>query len=124
LKEIKKEGLRLGILTSNSGKNVRAFLAYNNLSELIDFIYSGKSLFVKDEVLKRLTDNKKILRENLIYVGDETRDIEASKRAGIPVIAVTWGLNNRDILAAMNPDQMAHTPEDLLRCVHRIITDL
>lgn len=123
LREIRNEGFQLGILTSNSEKNVREFLADNGLSEMIDFIYSGKSLFGKDKVLQRLFDNEKISGESVIYVGDETRDIEASRKAGIPVIAVTWGLNNKDVLSAMNPDQIADTPKDLLRCVYRIMTD-
>lgn len=29
----------------------------------------------------------------------------------------------RDVLSAMNPDQIADTPEYILKCVHRIITD-
>lgn len=121
LKEIINSGLRAGILTSNSRKNVNSFLEKNNLSDLIDFVYSGKSLFGKDRVLMHLLHQENISGEEVIYVGDETRDIEASKRAGIPVIAVSWGLNCREILESLNPDQIADTPEDLYRCVQQII---
>lgn len=120
LKAIKDMGLRLGILTSNSRSNVSAFLENNGLSGAIDFIYSGKSLFGKDKVLNRLFDNEKISAENAIYVGDEARDIEASKKACIPVIAVTWGLNKKDLLASLHPDQIADTPEELIKCIQRI----
>jgi phosphoglycolate phosphatase-like HAD superfamily hydrolase len=123
LKTIKGQGFNLGILTSNSVNTVRAFLACNGLSDMIDFIYSGKSLFGKDKVLERLLDKEKIPRGNVIYIGDETRDIEASRKAGVPVIAVTWGLNHRDVLSALDPDQIADTPDDILRCVQQIITD-
>lgn len=122
LRVIKNSGLRLGILTSNSRSNVNAFLKTNGLSEVIDFIYSGKSLFGKDRVLKRLFDHEKISAETVIYVGDETRDIEASKKTGIPVIAVTWGLNKKDFLASLHPDQIADKPEDLFGCIQRICT--
>ncbi|MBN2763287.1 MAG: HAD hydrolase-like protein [Bacteroidales bacterium] len=120
LRVIKKSGLRLGILTSNSRFNVSAFLEDNGLSEVIDFIYSGKSLFGKDRVLLRLFDHENISPENVIYIGDETRDIEASKKAGIPVIAVAWGLNKKDFLASLHPDQIADTPEELFGCIQQI----
>lgn len=123
LKEIKNTGLRLGILTSNSKYNVKAFLENNDLSEVVDFIYSGKSFFGKDRVLIRLFDHEKISKENVIYIGDETRDIEASKKVGIPVIAVSWGLNKKDLLATLHPNQIADTPEDLFGCVQQIITE-
>lgn len=120
LRVIRDSGLRLGILTSNSRFNVSAFLKNNDLSEVVDFIYSGKSLFGKDKVLMRLFDHEKISAENVIYIGDEARDIEASKKVGIPVIAVSWGLNKKDFLASLHPDEIADTPEDLFGCIQRI----
>lgn len=123
LKELKNSGLRMGILTSNSRSNVEMFLKNNHMSDFVDFIYSGKSFFGKDKVLRRLFDFENILKENAIYVGDETRDIEASKRIGIPVIAVAWGFHNRDLLASLNPDQIADTPEDLSGCVQEILKE-
>jgi len=122
LRVIKNSGLRLGILTSNSRSNVNAFLKTNGMSEVIEFIYSGKSLFGKDRILKRLFDHENISAETVIYVGDETRDIEASKKAGIPVIAASWGLNKKDFLASSHPDQIADKPEDLFGCIQRICT--
>jgi phosphoglycolate phosphatase-like HAD superfamily hydrolase len=122
LKEIKNTGLRLGILTSNSKNNVNAFLENNGMSELIDFIYSGKSLFGKDRVLMRLLDNEKISRDNIIYIGDEARDIEASKKVSIPVIVVSWGLNKKDFLVTLHPNQIADTPADIFGCINQILT--
>ena len=58
--------------------------------------------------------------DEIIYVGDEMRDIEASKKVGIPVIAVSWGLNKREALESFKPDQMAHSPKDLPGCIEKI----
>ena len=122
LKEIKKAGFRLGILTSNSRDNVSKFLENNDISGMFDFIYSGKSFFGKHKVIRRMLDHENISRENVIYVGDETRDIEASKKAGIPVTAVCWGLNRREVLASSLPDQIADEPEELLGCLQNIFS--
>lgn len=120
LQAIKQSGFRLGILTSNSKNNVSIFLENNNLTDLIDFIYSGKSIFGKDKVMKSLFEQEKLSKGDIIYVGDEIRDIEASKKVGIPVISVTWGLNNSEILASFHPDQIAHSPKELLGCIQKI----
>ncbi len=123
LEKIRNAGYSLGILTSNSRENVMKFLDYKSLSGIMDFIYSGKSLFGKDKVIMRMLGREKIERDQVVYVGDETRDIEACKKAGIRVIAVSWGLNSRELLASLHPDYLADDPEELLGCVQRIFND-
>jgi HAD superfamily hydrolase (TIGR01549 family) len=120
LREISNSGYRLGILTSNSVENVRKFLEINNLSTLFDFIYSGRSFLGKEKVIRKLLIHEQLTAGRVVYVGDETRDIEASRAAGIPVIAVSWGLNSRDLLESLVPDQIADKPEDLTACVRQI----
>jgi phosphoglycolate phosphatase len=121
LYEIKNAGFRLGILTSNSKDNVSKFLENNNLLGIFDFIYSGKNIFGKDKVIRRLLRDKNISKESVIYVGDETRDVEAAKKAEIPVVAVSWGFNSREILVALQPNQIADDPDELLSCLQRIL---
>ena len=119
LREISNSGYGMGILTSNSVENVRKFLELNNLTTLFDFIYSGRSFLGKEKVIRKLLIHEKLSKSSVVYVGDETRDIEASRAAGIPVIAVSWGLNSRDLLASLAPDQIADKPEDLPACVRQ-----
>lgn len=113
LAEISSSGCRLGILTSNSVENVRKFLDLNNMGTLFDFVISGRSFLGKEKVIRKLIAREQLDPGRIVYVGDETRDIEASRVAGIPVIAVSWGLNRREILASLLPDQIADTPEEL-----------
>lgn len=120
LREIRGRGYRMGILTSNSVINVGKFLDINNLSGLFDFIYSGKSLFGKDKVIRRLLMHENLTADKVIYVGDEARDIEASKSAGIPVVSVSWGMNRRELLFSLSPDQIADDPKELPGCLQRI----
>jgi len=122
LREIRNDGHRIGILTSNSVVNVSKFLEINKLSELVDFVYSGRSFLGKEKVIRKVLLHERIPSGRVVYVGDETRDIEASKAAGIPVIAVSWGLNHRDLLASLSPDQIADRPEELPACVRRVFT--
>ncbi len=121
LHDIKTAGLRIGILTSNSVANVRKVLDKYKLSSIIDFVYSGKSLFGKDKVIRSMLKKEDISPDNVIYVGDETRDVEASKKVGIPVVAVPWGFSSRLALEAALPSEVADEPAALLECAWRLL---
>jgi phosphoglycolate phosphatase-like HAD superfamily hydrolase len=56
---------------------------------------------------------EKIHKKDVIYVGDETRDVLAMKKVHIPVIAVSWGLTAPEKLASLLPDLLLASPEDL-----------
>lgn len=111
---LKNEGDCLGILTSNSEQNVQLFLKKQGMQDLFSFVYSETSLFSKDRSLRKLMKKNELKPEDIIYVGDETRDIEASKRIHIKVIAVSWGFNSGEVLAKHNPDFLIHQPSELI----------
>lgn len=93
------------------------FLSINELDSLFDFIYSGVTIFGKTTIINNVLRQKQFKPQAVIYVGDETRDIEASKKANIKVIAVTWGFNSPEILAKQNPDFLIHQPRELLEVI-------
>ncbi|MDJ0615184.1 MAG: HAD-IA family hydrolase [Calothrix sp. MO_192.B10] len=117
LVSLKDEEHRLGIITSNSSDNVMDFLRHNNLETLFDFIYSGVTIFGKTTIINNALKQNKLSPQQVIYVGDEIRDIEASKKANIKVIAVAWGFNSQEVLAKQNPDFLIHQPQELLQVV-------
>ncbi len=112
LLHLKQAGCTLGILTTNSRENVVEFLKYNDL-ELFDFVYSGRAVFGKSRLLKKLMKEKKIPHENPIYIGDEIRDMEAAKKAQVRSIGVSWGYNTKNALLKSEPDHVVDTPEEL-----------
>lgn len=114
LKELKKRGFDLYILTSNSKKNVEVFLKNNDLLNIFEFIYSSSNVFGKDRSIKNLLKSRNINKEDCIYIGDETRDIEAMKRINFAIIAVSWGFNSRDALIKLKPYKVIENPKELL----------
>ena len=40
----------------------------------------------------------------VLYIGDEPRDVHASNKAGVQVIGVSWGLAGEEGLGSMNKD--------------------
>jgi phosphoglycolate phosphatase len=51
--------------------------------------------------------------DRTLYVGDETRDIEAAVDGGVAVAAVTWGYNDRGALAAARPTYLVEAFDEL-----------
>lgn len=109
-----KDGNKLGILTSNSEENARIFLTSHGMQELFSFIYSETNLFGKQTSLRKILRTNKLYPQDVIYVGDETRDIEAAKKIPLKVIAVSWGYNSKEVLAQHNPDFLIDQPSQLL----------
>lgn len=110
---LRKRGVRLGMLTSNSRENVELFLA--NRPELqFHFVSTGSGLFGKHHRLKRLLQREQLAPADAYYVGDETRDIEAAQAVGMRMIAVTWGFSSLPPLAALKPDHVIDSPAQLL----------
>lgn len=107
-------GRRLGILSSNNAENINAFWSRYALPTF-DFIESDVSLFGKGRKLKNFLKKHHLSPEDVLYVGDETRDIDAAREAGIDIAAVCWGYHLPELLAAHAPDFLAHTPQDLLQ---------
>jgi len=112
LKDLHKKNSQMGILTSNSEVNVKAFLLKNKI-DFFDFIYAGSSIFGKSRVLKKMLKAEKLSAEKVIYVGDETRDIDAAKKCNVKVISVGWGFNSAQILQRHNPDWFVSKPKEL-----------
>lgn len=121
LADLKADGYTLGIVTSNSVKNVEIFLKGNNLDHF-DFVYSA-GMFRKRGILrslhKRLTTQHEATSP-IIYIGDETRDVDAAKAAGMYVISVTWGLNARPLLEKHAPNAIAETPSELKKLIKQL----
>ncbi len=116
LMTLRKKGIKLGILTTNSEENVKKFLRHHNL-EIFDFIGSEISLMGKDKALKKVLEKRNINKNETMYIGDEIRDIEACKENGLKIISVTWGFNKKEILKKNNPDYLIDKPEEILKIV-------
>lgn len=111
--KLKQSGLGLSIVSSNSAGNINRFLVNNNI-DLIDNIYSSNNIFGKDKSIAGFLKRFKLQIDDVIYVGDEIRDIEACRKTNVKIIAVTWGYDSRDLLSGHKPDHLIDHPAQLL----------
>lgn len=111
--QLHSQGIKLGIVTTNSTENVKQFLAHHNL-DYFDLIHGGNSLFGKGKILHQLLKDHNLKASDIIYIGDETRDIDAAKENSIRCAAVTWGLCTAEKLTIKKPDFMISEKSELL----------
>ena len=64
-----------------------------------------------------MCSKQQINPHEVIYVGDEERDIIASKKARIKNIAVTWGFNSKEKLSREKPDYIVDSPMQIIEIV-------
>ncbi len=114
LEALHGSGVRLGILSSNSRENILACLRANGAEGLFDPVVGYSRLLGKARPIRRVMRAGGYAAGDVLYVGDEVRDIEAARQAGVAVAAVTWGFNARDLLARHAPDYLIDAPEQLL----------
>ncbi|MEM9280286.1 MAG: HAD-IA family hydrolase [Verrucomicrobiota bacterium] len=107
-------GYRLGILSSNSADNVRIFLRRCELLDCFSFIEAGVSLFGKSQRILNVLRKEKIDQDWVMYVGDETRDMEAARKSSVAGLAVCWGVNGREAMETEDPDYCIDSPSELI----------
>jgi len=112
LHRLDKEGVSLGIVSSNSTTNIQKFLQRQEMS-LIRSVHSVSGLFGKHRVLGRYLAEHALVPDQVLYVGDEERDVEAARRAGVRSIAVTWGADVEERLRSRGPARVVQTPNEL-----------
>ncbi len=120
LRALVDRGLRLGVVTSNSEENVGIF-AKNHGLEIFEFVRSSSRLMGKGREIKQVMRANGFGIEDALYVGDETRDIEACRGIGMRCAAVTWGYNSRRALEEQVPYAIVDSPTDLLTLVDSLV---
>ncbi len=114
-----KKFYKIGIITSNKPETIITILNKyhcNNFS----FFNAGSSTFLKHRAIKKVLATHNINKEDVIYIGDEVRDVNACKKVGIKMIAVTWGWNSKKALAKAKPDIIVDKPQQLLEAVKKL----
>jgi phosphoglycolate phosphatase len=117
LAALRTAGVRLGVLSSNREDNIRRCLRANGVEPLFAFVVGYPRLFGKAKALARILRAERLDRSEVLYVGDELRDVEAAKKAGVTAAAVTWGFHTAALLGAAGPDHLVSDAAELMRLV-------
>jgi phosphoglycolate phosphatase len=107
-------GVSLAVVTSNAEGNVRHVLGEQR-SALIMHYECGAGLLGKRSRILRAVRRCGVTNDQALYVGDEIRDHDAARAAGVAFGAVSWGFAAPSALEALAPDHIFSSPAQISR---------
>ena len=116
LQQINAMGVRIALVTSNSEDNARRILGPDNAAQ-IAFYACGSSLFGKAPKFRRVLKRLAVPANQVLSIGDETRDVDAAREVGMRAGSVLWGYAHEEALVATRPDALFREPRDILAYV-------
>ncbi|WP_234978458.1 HAD-IA family hydrolase [Bacillus tuaregi] len=124
LDTLAEKGYHITILSSNAKENIELLLEREQIDSVSQVLSSSK-LFGKDTVIKRFLKQQQLQSEQLLYVGDEVRDIIACNKVSVPFTWVSWGLDGLELVAKEEPKYIVHTREELLETLlqHSVVIE-
>jgi HAD superfamily hydrolase (TIGR01549 family) len=105
---------KLLVFSSNTVETINKYLVRNNIDKYFSGVYEDNSYFGKEIGLNKIIKKLKINKNDVYYLGDESRDIIAAHKAGVKSVAVTWGFEGNVPLSSVSPDFLINKPEELL----------
>jgi phosphoglycolate phosphatase len=115
LRELSRLGVALAVVSSDAESNARKALGDN--AALISQFACGASLFGKAAKFKVILKRTGIAAADAICIGDEVRDGEAARAAGIDFGAVSWGFAKTEALQKTSPILMFERVSDIARLI-------
>ncbi len=110
--ELRKRDIKIIILSSNTTENIEKWLVHQKIK--VDKIITNNNIFGKDKLLRKMG-------RQFVYVGDEVRDVEACKKAGVKMISVTWGFNTKEALKKAGADYLVDNRTELRKLLLTLI---
>lgn len=104
-------GTAIGIVSSNTEANIRRVLG--PAAAHVSAFGAGVPLFGKAARFRSVLKGLGVPAGAAVAVGDEVRDIEAARQAGIAAVAAGWGFASAEALRAAGPDAFAADAEAL-----------
>lgn len=104
LNQLKARGDRMFVLTSMCAKAFAEQVVELGMDHYFEETYAG--VLDKREVIGELLENHALNKEDTVFVGDMTHDVETAHHAGIHSIGVLTGYNHSELLASSSPSIM------------------
>jgi phosphoglycolate phosphatase len=71
--------------------------------------------------IKMLLDKYKVHPKDAVFITDTLGDVLEANECGVPSIAVTWGLHEKETLSKGNPAKIIENPLFLIEAVKEIL---
>jgi len=96
LVDLHNDGFLIALNTGAFNINCLPLLENSGIKDYFDFIATGDLSKDKIENFKIIEDKLNINRKNFLFITDALGDVKASNVIGVSVVAVTWGVHNKN----------------------------
>lgn len=119
LAELERQHIVWGIVTNKAARFTDALVPQLALSAARCVVSGDTTPFAKPHPAPLLEAARQVgvAPSACWYVGDDLRDIEAGRAAGMTTVSVGWGYGNPLLPVAWNADRHADTPAEVLRWI-------
>ena len=122
LDSLEKNGLRWGIVTNKHSKYVNKIVDGLGLSDRLSCLVTGNMVKEAKPAPDSLIQAMCILEEepsNIVYVGDDERDIIAGKAAGVSTVVANFGfIQDSSVINTWNADNIIIEPLELTSIIN------
>lgn len=116
VERIKRDGMLTLIASSANAKELTPLLRIAGVEDIMDGVASSSDAEESKpdpDIIQAAVDKTHLRADQMIMLGDTPYDVEAAKRAGVPIVAVRCGgWNERDLEGAL---AVYDDPADILR---------
>ncbi len=121
LNTLKEKGIKIAVVSNKADFAVKTLMV-DYFNGLYDCAYGERAGVERkpapDGVLAAISEMGGEIA-NTVYIGDSEVDVETSKNAKLPCIAVTWGFRDKEVLENLNPEYIVDSPSDILKIIER-----
>jgi phosphoglycolate phosphatase len=115
LHELVNAGVKLAVVSANGEPTIRKVLGEH--AALFDAYAGGVSLFGKRSKLMRMSKMTGIPAREILVIGDEIRDLDATRAARMTFGAVSWGSTRPAAMLERSPDYLFTAVPDIARAI-------
>jgi phosphoglycolate phosphatase len=116
LSQLSAADTRIAVVSSNAERTIRTVLGPTLMAEVCA-LRCGVGLLGKASRLRGVMRREGVDASEVVFVGDEERDIAAARSAGVRAIAVTWGYAEASALS--HADAVCGEVETLAQLLRR-----
>ncbi len=121
MKELKLKGVKIAVVSNKADFAVKTLME-DYFNGLYDCAYGERAGVERkpapDGVFGAINEMGADI-EKTVYIGDSEVDVETSKNANLPCIAVSWGFRDKAVLERLNPEYIVDSPIEILNIIER-----
>ncbi len=107
---------RLGICSNKPVVYTRELIRHLNIHHYFEIVLGPGEIRKHKpdpEILLTAMQRMNLTKEQVLYVGDMTIDIQTARAAGVPVWVLPTGSHSREILEGANPDRILNGLDEI-----------